>query len=277
MFRECLPTLRPSLDSDVKASPPWRRRPGLRRGLSLLVLFGITCLAGVAGAQDAGPAAASTVDGMLQDPELAGPLKIVLLFALISFIPTLVLSMSSFTRIVVVLALLRQAVGIVQLPPSRVMVGLALFLTLFTMAPVLERVHAEALAPYQAGELDEMETLNAALQPMRGFMLHHTHEEDLGLFLSIMKEPRPRIAADVPTVALVPAFMLSELKTAFRMGALLFLPFLAIDLVVASILMSMGMMMLPPMTISLPLKIIVFVVVDGWGLVITSLAQSYVG
>ncbi len=202
-------------------------------------------------------------------------IKVILLMVALVFAPAIVLSMTSFTRIIVVLALLRQAVGVVQLPPSRVLVGLALFLTLFTMTPVMEKIDAVALKPYEAGELDEKQALEAALGPMRQFMLRHTREQDLGVFLKVMNAPKPRTAADVPAVAIVPAFMLSELKTAFQIGALLFIPFLVIDIVVASVLMSMGMMMLPPATISLPLKLIVFVLVDGWALVITSLASSF--
>ncbi|MGB0588294.1 MAG: flagellar type III secretion system pore protein FliP [Myxococcota bacterium] len=204
-------------------------------------------------------------------------LKLMLLMVAMTFAPAIVLSMTSFTRIIVVLALLRQAVGVVQLPPSRVLVGLAMFLTLFTMAPVMKQIDTVAVQPYQAGKINEKEALEAALVPARKFMLRHTRESDLSMFLTMMKAERPRTAADVPTVAVVPAFMLSELKTAFQAGALLFIPFLVIDIVVASVLMSMGMMMLPPATISLPLKLIVFVLVDGWALVITSLAASFVG
>lgn len=201
-------------------------------------------------------------------------IKILLLIGALSFAPALLLAMTSFTRIVVVLALMRQAVGVVQLPPTKVLVGLALFLTFFTMAPVFGQVNEHAIKPYQAGQLSEEQALDAGLRPMRTFMLKHTREKDLALFLDMMKEDRPATVDDVPTVALIPAFMLSELKTAFQMGALLFIPFLVIDMVVASVLMSMGMMMLPPMTISLPLKLIIFVAVDGWGLLITSLGES---
>ena len=204
-----------------------------------------------------------------------GGIKIMLLLAALTFAPAIVLSMTSFTRIIIVLALLRQAVGVVQLPPGRVLVGLALFLTLFTMSPVIKEIDEQALTPYQAGALDDKQALESAMKPVRKFMLRHTREGDLSLFLHIMGEAKPKVASDVPTLAMVPAFMLSELKTAFQIGALLFIPFLVIDLVVASVLMSMGMMMLPPMTISLPLKLIVFVLVDGWGLVVSSLAQSF--
>ena len=203
-------------------------------------------------------------------------IKVVLLLAALTFAPALILSATSFTRIVVVLALLRQAVGVPQLPPNRVIVGLALFLTFFTMAPVWTAINERAVKPYEAGTLTETDALKEALNPLRLFMIRQTREADLELFLGIMRAPRPRTADDVSTLALVPAFMLSELQAAFQMGALLFLPFLVIDMVVASILMSMGMMMLPPMMVSLPLKIFVFVLADGWGLVVRSLAESFV-
>lgn len=215
--------------------------------------------------------------GLDGDKGLSPALKIILLFVALTFIPALVLAMTSFTRIIVVLSLLRQGLGVMQLPPNRVLMALALFLTAFTMAPTFGRIHERAIAPYDAGELTELEALDAAMGPMREFMLSQTREADLMLFLELQGGERPATAEDVPTTALVPAFILSELKTAFQMGALLFLPFLILDIVVASVLMSMGMMMLPPATISLPLKLIVFVAVDGWGLVIKSLAQSLAG
>ena len=204
-------------------------------------------------------------------------IKLMLLMVGLTFAPAIVLSMTSFTRIIIVLALLRQAVGVVQLPPTRVLVGLALFLTLFTMAPVIEEVNTVAITPYEEGRLTEKEAMSAALVPAREFMLSHTRESDLSLFLNIMKAPKPSGPEDVPTLAVVPAFMLSELKTAFQAGALLFIPFLVIDIVVASVLMSMGMMMLPPATISLPLKLILFVLIDGWALVVNALAAGFVG
>ena len=212
---------------------------------------------------------------MEEDTGYVGAIKVALLFALLALAPSMILAMTSFTRIIVVLSLLRQAVGVVQLPPTRVLVGLAMFLTLFTMQPVISEIDRVAVTPYQQGELDDMEALKAAMGPMRTFMLRQVNEDDLGLFMRLNNEPQPRNAGDVPTLSLIPAFMMSELKAAFQMGALLFLPFLVIDMVVASILMSMGMMMLPPMTISLPLKLMVFVLVDGWGLVIQSLAEAF--
>ncbi len=239
----------------------------------------VACIAPDAAAQLAPPVSPAgvhiSVDG---DPVgLAGGIKIMLMMVALALAPSIVLSMTSFTRIIVVLALLRQAVGVSQLPPSRVLVGLALFLTLFTMAPVIRAIDTNAYTPYQEGRLDDRQALIEAGKPLRDFMLRHTRESDLGLFLHVMGAARPATVDDVPIVAVVPAFMLSELKTAFQIGALLFIPFLVIDIVVASVLMSMGMMMLPPATMSLPLKLIVFVVVDGWGLVVTSLANGFRG
>jgi len=204
-----------------------------------------------------------------------GPaLKVALLLVALTFVPALLLAMTSFTRIVIVLGLVRQGIGVAQLPPTRVLTALAIFLTAFTMAPVFSEIYQHAYVPWEAGQLTDGAALERALDPLRTFMLSHTREGDLMMFIDLAGGPIPQVAADVPTTTLIPAFILSELKTAFQMGALLFLPFLVIELVVGSVLMSMGMMMLPPATISLPLKILVFVAVDGWGLVIGSLAQS---
>lgn len=204
-------------------------------------------------------------------------LKIALLLGAMTFIPAALLAMTSFTRIVIVLSMVRQGIGVMQLPPNRVLVALALFLTAFTMAPVFGKIWDTAFIPWEAGQLTDGAALDAALAPLREFMLLHTRHEDIGLFMELSGNARPDNVGDVPTLSLIPAFILSELKTAFQMGALLFLPFLVIELVVGSVLMSMGMMMLPPSTISLPLKILVFVAVDGWGLVVGSLAKSITG
>jgi len=205
-----------------------------------------------------------------------GPaLKVALLLLAMTFLPALLLAMTSFTRIIVVLSMVRQGIGVAQLPPTRVLTALALFLTAFTMAPVFSDIYQHAYVPWDAGQITDGAALERALDPLRTFMLSHTRESDLMLFIDLAGGPVPNVPADVSTTTLVPAFILSELKTAFQMGALLFLPFLVIELVVGSVLMSMGMMMLPPATISLPLKVLVFVAVDGWGLVVGSLAQSF--
>jgi flagellar biosynthesis protein FliP len=252
----------------------------MKRRLPFIILFALSLVAmwaGVAFAQDAAGSAQQPSISLSLDTGEGGyvaALKILLLIGALSFAPALLLATTSFTRIVIVLSLMRQAVGVVQLPPTKVLVGLALFLTFFTMTPTFSEVNKRAIEPYQAGEMTEEDAFKEALIPMRSFMLRHTREKDLALFLDLMGEDRPNTVAEVSTLAVIPAFMLSELKTAFQMGALLFIPFLVIDMVVASVLMSMGMMMLPPMTIALPLKLIIFVAVDGWGLLIASLGES---
>lgn len=260
----------------LKGAPKWprTRHIAVRSALVLLALTIVVLISAAALAQQPGKFSLNLDVG--EDGGYVAAIKVVLLLAGLTFAPTIILSATSFTRIVIVLSLLRQAVGVPQLPPNRIVVGLALFLTFFTMAPVWSAIQERAVAPYEAGELNEREALTAAIAPLRTFMLRQTREKDLELFLGIMKAPRPRTADDVSTLAILPAFMLSELQAAFTMGALLFLPFLVIDMVVASILMSMGMMMLPPMIVALPLKLFVFVLSDGWGLVVRSLAESFV-
>ncbi|MDN3309643.1 flagellar type III secretion system pore protein FliP [Microbacterium oryzae] len=195
----------------------------------------------------------------------------------LSVAPALLLMMSSFTKIFVVLALTRNALSLPSIPPNQVLAGLSLFLTLFIMWPVLTDINAVAVAPYTAGEIDFGRALELAQDPLREWLLSYTREEDIALMHRAAQMDNPADAASVPLQTLVPAFMLSELRAAFLIGFIVFVPFLVIDLVVASALMSMGMMMLPPVMISLPFKILLFLLVDGWGLVITSLVQSYGG
>ncbi len=202
-------------------------------------------------------------------------LQLVALITILSLAPSILVMMTSFTRIVVVLSFLRSALGIQQTPPNSVLISLALFLTAFVMMPTLQLVYDEALEPLIAEEVTEVEALDLAAEPVRTFMLKHVREQDLELFLDISGEEALDEPEETPLRALIPAFMISELKRAFEIGFLLFLPFLVIDMVVASILMSMGMMMLPPVMISLPFKLIFFVLVDGWYLVAGSLVQSY--
>ena len=194
---------------------------------------------------------------------------------MLSLAPAILVMVTSFTRIIVVLGLLRQALGTQQMPPNQVLVGLALFLTFFVMAPTYNEVNKQALQPYLQKSLTHEEAFKRALVPVRKFMLRQTREKDLGLFVHLSKIQAPRGPDDVPTHALIPAFMISELKTAFQIGFVIFIPFLIIDMVIASALMSMGMLMLPPIFISLPFKIILFVLADGWFLVIGSLVRSF--
>jgi len=202
------------------------------------------------------------------------PLQIVVLLTLLSFIPAILISMTCFTRLIVVFHFLRQALGTQEAPNNQVLLGLALFITLFVMSPTLKQVYDGAYKPMTEGEISQAEALEKGLVPLRAYMLKHTREKDLALFLRLSKSPRPNTADDVPTTALIPAYMISELKTAFQIGFVLFLPFLVIDLAVSSVLLSMGMMQLPPVVVSMPLKVLLFVMVDGWYLIVGSLVKS---
>ncbi len=201
--------------------------------------------------------------------------QLVALLTVLSLAPSILVMATSFTRIVIVLSFLRSALGVQQTPPNAVLVSLALFLTAFVMAPTLERSYKEGLVPLLDNQITEEVAFERVVAPVRDFMMRHVREQDLELFMDISNSPVSETAEDVPLKALVPAFMISELRRAFEIGFLLFLPFVIIDMVVASILMSMGMMMLPPVMISLPFKLIFFVLVDGWYLVAGSLVQSY--
>jgi flagellar biosynthetic protein FliP len=202
-------------------------------------------------------------------------LQLLALMTAITFLPAILLMMTAFTRIVIVLAILRQAIGAGQAPPNQVLVGLALFLTLFVMAPVVEKIRIDAVDPYVAGQIDTTTALAKGVAPLKTFMLEQTRESDIAAFVAIQGGKGYDKPEDVPLSVLVPSFVTSELKTAFQIGFLLFIPFVIIDLVVASVLMSMGMMMLSPVLISLPFKIMLFVLVDGWTLVMGSLASSF--
>ena len=203
-------------------------------------------------------------------------LMVVFIVTIIALAPTILVMTTSFTRIIVVLGFLRQALATQQTPPNQVLIGLALFLTMFVMAPTYMEVNEKAIQPYIAGELtNPTEALNAAMGPIREFMFRQARAKDIKLFLDVGALPRPETEDDVPTYVLIPAFVISELSTAFQMGFLIYIPFLIIDMVVASTLMAMGMMMLPPIFVSLPFKIIMFVLVDGWFLLIGSLVRSF--
>jgi flagellar biosynthesis protein FliP len=202
-------------------------------------------------------------------------IQLIALITILSLAPAILIMVTSFTRIVVVLSLLRTALGTATAPPNSVLISLALFLTAFVMAPVFERAYDEGVRPLVAGDIDTQQAFERGSEPFRGFMMKNVREKDLRLFVDLSREPRPVRAEDMPLRVLVPAFMISELRRAFEIGFLLFLPFLIIDLIVASVLMSMGMMMLPPVVVSLPFKLIFFVLADGWSLVAGSLVQSY--
>ena len=201
--------------------------------------------------------------------------KIVLVLSILTVVPSLVLTMTSFTRIVIVLSFVRRALSVQSMPPNQILIGLSLFLTVFIMAPTIAKVNELAVQPNMRGEISEVEAIRRAEAPLREFMFSQTRKKDLTLFMSLSRRERPQTRADVPTHILVPAFALSEIRTAFQMGFIVYLPMLVIDIVVATLLVSMGMFMLPPAMVSVPLKILLFVLVDGWHLVIGSLAQSF--
>ncbi len=207
--------------------------------------------------------------------EIAVVLQIFLLLTVLSLAPAILIMLTSFTRVAIVLSVLRQAIGTNQMPPNQVIIGLALFLTFFIMTPVWKNINDQALQPYLQEKITQEAALDNALIPLREFMFKQTREKDLALFLDISKSKRPKNIDDVPTSVLIPSFIISELKTAFQIGFLLYIPFLVVDMVVASVLLSMGMMMLPPIMISLPFKLMLFVVADGWYLVIGSMVKSF--
>lgn len=202
-------------------------------------------------------------------------LQFLVMMGLLTLLPGLLLMMTSFTRILVVLSILRQAMGLQQSPPNQVLIGLSLFLSLFIMAPTLDRVNANAIAPYSAGTLNAEQAIAAGGKEFHAFMIRQTRKTDLAMFSDMAKAPKFARGEDVPFSILLPAFVTSELKTAFQIGFMLFLPFLVIDLVIASVLMSLGMMMMSPTIVSLPFKLLLFVLVDGWALLMGSLVASF--
>lgn len=214
--------------------------------------------------------------GTTNSPQSVGStLQIIFLLTILSLAPAILILMTCFTRVIVVLGFVRSALSMQQAPPNQVLIGLALFITLFVMQPTLETANTQALQPYLKGQITQTQALSKAEIPFKQFMSKHTRQKDLELFLNYRHLPAPKGVDDIPFTALVPAYAISELKTAFQMGFMLYIPFLIIDLVVATTLMSMGMMMLPPVMISLPFKILLFVMVDGWYLIVKSLLSGY--
>ncbi len=206
---------------------------------------------------------------------VSAPLQLVLLLTLLSFLPAILVTMTCFTRIVIVFHFLRQALGTMEVPSNQILIGLALFLTMFVMAPVGTRLNEVALQPAIAGKIDVTEALTRATPPMRDFMLKQTRESDLALFVDVSGGPRPESPQELPMTVVIPAYVISEIKTGFQRGFFLFIPFLLIDLIVSTTLLSMGMLQLPPAMIALPFKLLLFVMIDGWGLVVGSLIRSF--
>jgi flagellar biosynthetic protein FliP len=254
----------------VRAEPPAGAR-GLRHGALALLLLGA---AGAAAAQQGANLPLIVAQGPA-GTSYSVPIQTLLFFTALSFLPAVLLLMTAFVRIVIVLSLLRQALGTQAAPPNQVIIGLSLFLTFFVMAPTFERVHDEAWQPYAANQIAFDEALARGEVPMREFMLRQTRQSDLQLFSGLARLPAGTPTAEVPMRVLVPAFVTSELKSAFQIGFLIFIPFLIIDLIVASVLMSLGMMMLSPVLVALPFKLMLFVLADGWNLLLGSLAASF--
>jgi flagellar biosynthetic protein FliP len=246
-------------------------RPEWRRRLVVGAVAGLVAL----GTSAAFASPVSEALGVALKQDYSPVLRTFVLLSLLSFLPVFLIGLTSFTRIIIVLALLRHALGIPQTPPNSVMVTLAVFLTLFSMAPVMDRVNQTALTPYLAEELTAADAVDLAAEPLRDFMIRQTRESDLLAVVQMSGSPAPASVEDIRFLQLVPAFLLSELKTAFQIGFVIFLPFLLVDLVVAAALMSLGMIMVPPITVSLPLKILLFILIDGWVLVSRALLSSY--
>jgi flagellar biosynthetic protein FliP len=222
------------------------------------------------------PAVSLQIGGQDGGPEhVSSSLQIVALLTLLSVAPAILVMLTGFVRIVIVLSFLRQAVGTQSMPPNQVIVSLALFLTLFVMLPTFSEIQKRALVPYEHQEISDVDALKRAYEPLSEFMLRQTREKDLALFVTATRTPRPDGPKDIPPQVLMPAFLISEIKTAFEMGFLIYIPFLILDMVVASVLTSMGMMMLPPVLISLPFKLMLFVLVDGWNVLIGSIVHSF--
>jgi len=255
-----------------------RRWPRLAAALILvLVAFGACAPTGNPGAGVPVPRFNFSLEQSQAPEDVSSGIQILILLTILTLAPSLLIMLTSFTRTVIVLSLIRNAIGVPQLPPNQVLIGLSLFLTFFVMAPTWNRINETAIQPYVAGQIRQAQALDLAMVPIREFMLTQTREKDLALFINLAKIERPRTADEIPTYVIVPSFVISELKTAFQMGFLIFVPFLIIDIVVSSTLMSMGMMMLPPVMISLPFKLLLFVMVDGWHLIVRSLVQSFGG
>jgi flagellar biosynthetic protein FliP len=249
-----------------------------RRCLQLVIIIALICIfASSAYAEPTIPVpkVGITVDSATTPQETASSIQVLLIITVLALAPSILIMMTSFTRIIIVLSFLRNALGTQQMPPNQVLIGLALFLSLFIMSPVINDINTQAFQPYQKGTISQETALQKSSDVIKGFMFKYTRNKDLALFLKLSQTKQPINKDQIPTTALIPAFIISELKTAFMIGFFLYIPFLMIDMVVSSTLMSMGMMMLPPVMISLPFKILLLVMVDGWTLVSQMLVNSF--
>ncbi len=249
----------------------------LARRLCLIFLFiGFLFITFHSYAASPSPAFSLNIANGDRPDDFTPAIKIVAVLTLFTFGPALLLLMSSFTRIIIVLSFVRQAIGIPTMPPNQVLIGLSLFLTYFVMSPTINNIYDHALVPYMNKEISTEKALEISQEPLKTFMLAQTRTPELALFFKLSRLPEPKTKNDIPLRVIIPAFVISELKIAFQIGFLVFLPFIVIDMIVSSVLMAMGMMMLPPTVVSLPLKIILFVIVDGWNLLAGSLVQSFI-
>lgn len=253
----------------------WLRLNCMRRAGGWILSLILLCICKIDVSAQALPKISLQVEEAQQGGDAAVSLQIIFLLTILSLAPSILIMMTSFTRIVVVLSFLRTAIGTQQMPPNQLIVGLSLFLTFFVMAPVWERVNNEAIQPLIEEEIPYKIALDRGMAPIREFMLKQTRQKDMALFVKLARIHQPRSRDDIPNSVLIPSFIIGELRTAFQIGFILFIPFLVIDLVVASILLSMGMMMLPPIMVSMPFKILLFVLVDGWNLIVHSLVTSF--
>lgn len=257
-------------------------RKGRKKVSSMFIIFAVLCFLvtiGHSAKAYAEPVSVPSINIKIGESsgseEIVVTLKIILLLTVLSLAPSFIIMLTSFARIVVVLGFLRQAMGTQQMPPNHILIGLSLFLTFFIMTPVWQKINTNAIQPYMSNEVNQEQAWQAAINPLRDFMLKQTREKDLALFLDITKKGKPKNIDEVSTMTVIPAFIISEMKTAFQIGFMIFVPFLILDMVVASVLLSMGMMMLPPIMIALPFKLMLFVLVDGWDLIVTSLIKSF--
>jgi flagellar biosynthetic protein FliP len=279
--------------SGPKSNPKYRRCGAWDKDKHIGVALAVMLLVGMLGiglgavllapsssaaatSEDAAPFITIGMDETENPGKVAVVLQIFLLMTILSLAPAILIMLTSFTRIVIVLSLLRRALGTMQAPPNQVLIGLALFLTFFIMTPVWHNINQNALQPFLDDQIGQQQAFQNAAEPIRKFMFKQTREKDLALFVEIAKMERPKDVDDIPISVLIPSFIISEVKTAFQIGLLLYVPFLIIDMVVASVLLSMGMMMLPPIMISLPFKLMLFVLADGWNLLVGSLVRSFI-
>jgi flagellar biosynthesis protein FliP len=253
----------------------------MNKKIFFMAMLVILAGAGVAVAQDIGGLRMPIPKIAFDIREAAGPretalsLQILFLLTILTLAPAIIMMMTAFTRVVIVLDFIKRALSLQQMPPNQVIVGFSIFLTFFIMAPTFTKVNEEALQPYLKGKIDSEVFFNKGMEPLRGFMFRQTREKDIALFIKLAKIPKPKNQKEVPSYCLIPAFMISELKRAFEIGIYIFIPFIVIDMIVASALMAMGMIMLPPVMISLPFKIILFILVDGWNLLAYELVRSF--